>query len=73
METLTVTDMLGKVVLTMLPMQNHCIVQLNNPGMYLVTVRRPGYADWVKASVVVRSGPCHVEGVVLTARLVPPA
>lgn len=43
------------------------------PGMYLVTVRRPGYADWVKASVVVRSGPCHVEGVVLTARLVPPA
>ncbi len=52
METLTVTDMLGKVVLTMLPMQNHCIVQLNNPGMYLVTVGIDGKSNTQKITVV---------------------
>jgi predicted lipoprotein with Yx(FWY)xxD motif len=40
-------------------------------GTYLVTVRRHGYHEWVKSGVLVRAGECHVEGVVLTARLVP--
>jgi len=41
------------------------------PGTYSVTVRRPGYADWSASNVVVSDGRCHVQTVVLTARLQP--
>lgn len=42
------------------------------PGTYVVTVRRSGYANWVKASVIVRRvAACEVPGVRLVARLVP--
>jgi len=43
------------------------------PGVYTVTVRRSGYADWMKAGVAVgtTSDGCHVQGVHLDAALVP--
>lgn len=41
------------------------------PGRYQVTVRRAGYSTWVQSNVVVVRGECHVETVLLTARLVP--
>ena len=39
------------------------------PGVYTVTVRKAGFVDWVRSGVVVTAGECHVETVVLTARL----
>ncbi len=39
-------------------------------GTYTVTVRASGYQDWIKTGVNVTAGECHVNGAVLTARLV---
>lgn len=39
------------------------------PGTYAVRVHRRGYASWTRNGVVVTQGPCHVNGVALTARL----
>lgn len=39
-------------------------------GTYTVTVGAAGYQNWVKTGVNVTAGECHVNGVVLTARLV---
>ncbi len=39
-------------------------------GSYTVTVGAAGYQNWVKTGVNVTAGECHVNGVVLTARLV---
>lgn len=39
-------------------------------GTYTVTVRAAGYQDWTKTGVNVTAGECHVNGAVLTARLV---
>ncbi len=43
------------------------------PGVYAITVRKSGYADWTRSGVSVRMGSdgCHVEGVHLDAALVP--
>lgn len=43
-------------------------------GIYEVTVRAPGYRDWVRSGVFVRPGDCHVQQVELQAPLqtVPP-
>ena len=40
-------------------------------GVYTATVRRAGYADWVREDIVVTEGRCHVNSVGLTARLTP--
>lgn len=40
-------------------------------GIYEVSVRAPGYRDWVRSGVIVRPGECHVQGVALEARLPP--
>ncbi len=40
-------------------------------GTYTVTVRRPGYAEWVATGVSVVGGVCHVQTVGLTAQLQP--
>lgn len=39
-------------------------------GTYAVTVGAAGYQNWVKTGVNVTAGECHVNGVLLTARLV---
>ena len=39
------------------------------PGIYELTVRRAGYADWVRTNVHVSANSCHVETVRLEARL----
>ncbi len=43
------------------------------PGVYAITIRKSGYADWTKGGVTVRmtSDGCHVQGVHLDAALVP--
>ncbi len=43
------------------------------PGVYMVTVRKSGYADWTRSGVTVRmtSDGCHVDPVRLDAALVP--
>lgn len=38
-------------------------------GIYEVTVRAPGYRDWVRSGVLVRPGDCHVQQVELQAPL----
>ena len=38
-------------------------------GTYTVTVEQSGYKLWTQAGVLVTKGPCHVNGVALTARL----
>lgn len=38
-------------------------------GVYLVTVRKAGYMDWVQRDVRVTANECHVNSVNLTARL----
>ena len=38
-------------------------------GVYLVTVRKAGYVDWVQRDVRVTADECHVNSVKLTARL----
>jgi hypothetical protein len=38
-------------------------------GTYTLSVDRPGYQSWSKAAVEVTKGTCHVNGVVVTARL----
>jgi hypothetical protein len=38
-------------------------------GVYLVTVRKAGYVDWVRRDVRVSANECHVISVTLTARL----
>ena len=42
-------------------------------GTYDVTVTAPGYASWDTTGVVVTADECHVQTVVLTARLAPDA
>ena len=42
-------------------------------GTYDVTVAAPGYASWDTTGVVVTADECHVQTVVLTARLAPDA
>jgi hypothetical protein len=39
------------------------------PGTYTLTVRKPGFIDWIRSGVVVTKGECHVRPVALTARL----
>ena len=39
------------------------------PGIYEVIVQAPGYDEWRKSGVLVRSGECHVQTVALEARL----
>ena len=41
------------------------------PGVYSLTVTKPGYRDWVKTGVRVTKGDCHVNTVALTALLQP--
>lgn len=41
------------------------------PGTYTVTVRKGGFHDWQRTSVVVTADECHVHPVELTARLQP--
>jgi len=43
------------------------------PGVYTITVRKSGYADWTRAGVAVgmTADGCHVSGVHLDAALVP--
>ena len=41
------------------------------PGVYTVTVTKPGYADWVKGNVAVTPTDCGVNRVDLTALLQP--
>jgi hypothetical protein len=42
------------------------------PGTYTVTVRRPGYREWVRSAVVVeRENRCHVRTTSVTAELEP--
>ena len=42
------------------------------PGTYIVTVTRPGYADWSRANVVARKGECDgVDTVLLRVFLQP--
>ena len=38
-------------------------------GLYTVTVRKPGYRDWVATDVLVQADECHVHTVVLQATL----
>ena len=40
-------------------------------GIYQVTVRAPGYRDWVRSGVIVRPGDCHVQRTELEAPLQP--
>ena len=40
-------------------------------GLYRVTVRKPGYADWVRTGVRIVEDECHVRPVSDTARLRP--
>ena len=40
-------------------------------GTYQLTVTRPGYLPWSKNNVRVTANVCHVNGVSVTARLVP--
>ena len=42
---------------------------LKRIGTYSVTVRKDGYADWLKTGVQVTTSPCGIEGQLLTARL----
>lgn len=44
---------------------------LERAGVYSVTVRRAGYARWVREGVKVTADECHVRTVLLTARLIP--
>jgi hypothetical protein len=39
------------------------------PGTYDLTVRSPGYQDWIRTGVEVTADECHVVPVKLTARL----
>jgi hypothetical protein len=41
------------------------------PGTYRVEVSAPGHVPWVRENVRVRDGACHVNTVVLDARLQP--
>jgi len=43
------------------------------PGVYSITVRKSGYAEWTRSGVAVgmTSDGCHVQGVHLDAALVP--
>ncbi len=43
------------------------------PGVYTITVRKDGYADWTRSGVTVTMtlDRCHVQGVHLDAALVP--
>lgn len=40
-------------------------------GIYSLTVRKPGYLDWVNPRVVVTADACHVHPVVVTALIAP--
>lgn len=44
---------------------------LERPGTYEVTAEKEGFFRWIRSGVEVDEGPCHVETVGLTARLVP--
>jgi hypothetical protein len=39
------------------------------PGTYTVSVRKPGFFEWVRSGIVVTADECHVRPVALTARL----
>ena len=41
------------------------------PGRYLVTVSHPGYQEWRQDDVLVTADACHVNPVILEARLDP--
>jgi hypothetical protein len=41
------------------------------PGVYTLTVQKPGYRDWTKSGVRVTADECHVHLVRVTARLQP--
>lgn len=46
-------------------------VAYEHAGTYDVIVRHAGYMSWTKSGIEVKRGVCNVEGVALTARLVP--
>jgi len=46
-------------------------VAYEHAGIFSVTVRHSGYATWTKPGIEVKRGTCNVQGVALTARLVP--
>ena len=41
------------------------------PGIYNVTITKPGYLSWQRDGVWARAGDCHVATVLLSARLQP--
>lgn len=53
---------------TISPDYDHFASAIERPGVYLVTVKKSGYADWRNAAWV-RDGACHVRTVRLVARL----
>lgn len=40
-----------------------------HPGTFVVTVRKPGYRDWVRSGVRVTADRCHVRQTTITALL----
>ena len=38
-------------------------------GVFRVTIRKPGYADWIRTGVRVTEDECHVRRTTLTARI----
>ncbi len=46
-------------------------VAWERPGTYEVHIRAPGYRDWIKPGVRVRTDGCHVQTVSISASLEP--
>jgi hypothetical protein len=49
----------------------HLLGAWERAGVYTVTIRKPGYQDWIREQVVVTADECHVRTVKLQADLIP--
>ncbi|HUF88661.1 MAG TPA: carboxypeptidase-like regulatory domain-containing protein [Gemmatimonadota bacterium] len=75
-ESLPADDAVGRAVegdrvLTLEPFFAQLVGAWEAPGVYTVTVEKPGFATWVRADVSVEDGGCHVVPVRLEAVLSP--
>jgi hypothetical protein len=49
----------------------HLVGAPERPGIYDITITKPGYQDWVRGGVNVEAGSCHVVPVIIEAKLQP--
>ena len=61
-------------VLTPIPGNNlHLVGAAERPGVYEVTITKPGYQVWTRSGITVQAGVCHVTPAAFEAKLQPQA